>query len=85
MSLNHVIWLQEFLKQYEKCAIIVSHDRAFLNAVATDIIHFDNKKLTYYPGNYEDYIRITTEKREKQKHLFDWQVYLDFPNVIVLS
>ena len=73
LSINHIVWLQQFLNDYEKCVVVVSHDRAFLNSVATDIMHFTHKKLKYYPGNYDDFIRITTEAREKQKHLYEWQ------------
>ncbi len=87
LSLNHVLWLQKFLNDYEKCVVVVSHDRAFLNAVATDIIHFVNKKLHYYPGAYEDFVRITTEKRERQKHLYDWQVckFISSPKLVSSS
>jgi ATP-binding cassette subfamily F protein 3 len=73
LDLHAIIWLQRFLVKYPKCIIVVSHDRMFLNAVATDIIKFAKKKLTYHPGNYDDYDRITTELHEKKKALFEWQ------------
>jgi hypothetical protein len=43
-----VIWLQEYLKTYPKTLLLVSHDRAFLNEVCTDMIHLHDKKLNYY-------------------------------------
>ena len=47
---------------------MVSHDRAFLNAVATDIIYFNNKKLKYIPGNFDNFIEKKEERlRQQQK------------------
>ncbi len=48
LDLNAVIWLAEYLKSYPKTVVVVSHDRAFLNEVATDIISMHDFKLHYY-------------------------------------
>ncbi len=48
LDLNAVIWLAEYLKSYPKTVVVVSHDRAFLNEVATDIISMHDLKLHYY-------------------------------------
>lgn len=52
LDLPALLWLQEYLRQYEPTVVIVSHDRAFLDAVCTQTIHFDHhtKKLVYYTG-----------------------------------
>ncbi len=46
-------WLEEFLYDYEKTVIVVSHDRHFLNQVCTHIADIDFGKLTLYTGNYD--------------------------------
>jgi ATP-binding cassette subfamily F protein 3 len=55
LDLEAVLWLEKYLKGYEKTVLLVSHDRAFLNEVCTDIILFDKLKLSYYRGNYDMY------------------------------
>lgn len=45
---------------------MVSHDKEFLNAVATDIIHFINKTLVYYPGNFATYLQVREDKKKKK-------------------
>ena len=61
-----VLWLEEYLNAYNKCVIIVSHDRIFLNNVVTDIIHLEYKKLTYYKGNFNSFETTREEKRKLQ-------------------
>jgi ATP-binding cassette subfamily F protein 3 len=73
LDLETVVWLENYIQGYEKTVIIVSHDRAFLNNVATDIIHFYNESLTYYKGNYDDFERVRGEKLLNQKRAHDTQ------------
>ena len=54
--------LEEALKEYKGTIIMISHDRYFINKIATRIIMIENKKLVSYIGNYEDY------KREKERN-----------------
>eukprot|EP01084_Bolivina_argentea_P059849 109331_1 len=54
-----VLWLQEYLKNYNKTVIIVSHDRAFLNGVTNWTIHLTQMKLLYYKGNYDTMIKTS--------------------------
>jgi len=58
-----LLWLVEYLVTYPKTLIIVSHDRWFLNAVCTDIIHLYNKLLTYWKGDYDTFERTRAEKQ----------------------
>lgn len=68
LDLPSVIWLQDYLQQLEDMIlIVVSHDRAFLNAVATDIIFFNNKKLKYHPGNWDSFQQRKEEKLHAQQ------------------
>lgn len=59
MDLEGVIWLSNQLKQHigDTMVLMVSHDAAFLDAVATDVIHFQLKRLAYYPGNYSAFMK----------------------------
>jgi ATP-binding cassette subfamily F protein uup len=47
--------LEDMLESFPGCALIVSHDRYFLNRLATGLLVFDEGKVTYYEGNYETY------------------------------
>lgn len=73
LDLETVVWLETYIESYDKTVIIVSHDRAFLNNVATDIIHFYSESLAYYKGNYDDYERIRGEKLLNQRRTHDTQ------------
>lgn len=55
LDLEAVIWLEKYLRHYQKTIMLVSHDRAFVNDVCTDIILFDKLKLNYYRGNFDSY------------------------------
>jgi ATPase subunit of ABC transporter with duplicated ATPase domains len=62
LDLEAVVWLEAYLQQYPHTIILVSHDRGFLNEVCTDTIEFKNKKLTYYKGNYDTFVKLKTEQ-----------------------
>lgn len=52
LDVSNVKWLEEYLKTHtEITSLIVSHDSGFLDAVCTDIYHYESKKLVCYPGN----------------------------------
>merc|ERR1712223_2032204 len=51
LDLNAVIWLDNYLQNWKKTLLVVSHDQSFLDNVCTDIIHLDQCKLWYYKGN----------------------------------
>jgi ATP-binding cassette subfamily F protein 3 len=56
LDLAGVLWLQEYISSSPECPqtlIIVSHDEAFLSAVATEVIIMKDKRLTYFSGSYE--------------------------------
>lgn len=62
LDVANVKWLQEYLKRHtEITSLIVSHDSGFLDEVCTDIYHFENKKLGYYRGNLEAFVKIKPE------------------------
>lgn len=52
-----VQWLEEYLISHKNVTcLIISHDSSFLDNVTTDIIHYENKKLVYYPGNLSSFV-----------------------------
>ena len=53
LDINSVIWLEDFLMDYEGTVIVVSHDRFFLNTVCTHIVDIDYGKIKMYVGNYD--------------------------------
>eukprot|EP00177_Eucheuma_denticulatum_P005541 GFKZ01010072.1.p1 GENE.GFKZ01010072.1~~GFKZ01010072.1.p1 ORF type:complete len:725 (-),score=122.38 GFKZ01010072.1:2206-4380(-) len=61
-----VIWLGDYLSRWPHTIACVSHDRAFLNEICTDIIHVKDHKLHPYTGNYDDFEKA---RREKLKEL----------------
>ena len=54
-------WLEEYLAQFKGSAIIISHDRYFLDRVATRICDLRAGQLTSYPGNYSSYVELKAE------------------------
>ncbi len=67
-------WLENYLQSYKGAVIIVSHDRYFLNAVASDICEIENGELVRYKGGYssflkqkEERIKTLTKEYEKQQ------------------
>jgi len=53
LDVNSVVWLEDFLMDYEGTVIVVSHDRFFLNTVCTHIVDIDYGKIRMYVGNYD--------------------------------
>jgi len=61
---NSVKWLEDYLvSQPRVTSLIVSHDSAFLDIVCTDIVHYENKKLVYYPGNLSAFVEKKPEAK----------------------
>ena len=57
LDISTIEWLEEYLKNYKGTVLFISHDRYFLNAVATKILDLDNKKVVTYNLNYDDYLQ----------------------------
>ncbi|MBT3184178.1 MAG: ABC-F family ATP-binding cassette domain-containing protein [Nitrospina sp.] len=62
LDLKSVVWLESFLKAYEGSVLLISHDRRFLNSLASRIIELDRGVLSAYSGNYDDYEKQKQEK-----------------------
>ncbi len=60
-----VAWLEEYLTTSAEALMMVTHDRYFLERVATRIVELDRRKLVSYPGNYERYLELKAEREER--------------------
>ncbi len=65
LDVPSITYLANYLQTYESTVLVVSHDRAFLNEVATDIIHQHSERLDYYRGADFDSFYSTREERRK--------------------
>ncbi|AET38419.1 putative AAA family ATPase GCN20 Ecym_2714 [Eremothecium cymbalariae DBVPG len=65
LDVPSIAYLSNYLKTYPATVLVVSHDRAFLNEVATDIIYQHNERLDYYRGQDFDSFYSTKEERRK--------------------
>mmetsp|Transcript_20296 Transcript_20296/g.61646 ORF Transcript_20296/g.61646 Transcript_20296/m.61646 type:complete len:786 (-) Transcript_20296:105-2462(-) len=71
LDLEAVIWLQNYLVGYPHTLLVVSHDRAFLNEVVTDIVFFNRQKLEYFRTDYDHYEKRRAEKLREQKRIYE--------------
>lgn len=55
LDMNSIAWLETYLLNYKGAVIIVSHDRYFLDKIATKVVEIDQTKATTFSGNYSDY------------------------------
>eukprot|EP00435_Cladocopium_sp_Y103_P046438 s542_g13.t1 len=70
LDLDAVIWLDEYLNDYPKTLLVVSHDADFLDSVCTDVVHLEEKKLIQYKGGYTEFRRAHTARiREREKEV----------------
>lgn len=69
LDVHAVTWLEEFLQTWEKTVVIVSHDRNFLNASTTHTIFLHRKRLWYYGGSYDTFLRVRAEQRANQESM----------------
>ncbi|KAL2261218.1 hypothetical protein VTK26DRAFT_4550 [Humicola hyalothermophila] len=65
LDVPSITFLSNYLQSYPSTVLVVSHDRAFLNEVATDIIHQHSQRLDYYRGANFDSFYATREERKK--------------------
>jgi ATPase subunit of ABC transporter with duplicated ATPase domains len=66
LDINTIRWLEEVLNERNSTMIIISHDRHFLNRVCTHMADLDYGELRVYPGNYDEYMTVSTQVRDQQ-------------------
>jgi ATP-binding cassette subfamily F protein 3 len=63
LDLDTTTWLQEWLNDADETVIVVSHDRAFLDAICTHILHVEGRTSEWYRGNYSQFVPQRAERR----------------------
>lgn len=74
LDMDSILWLENFLDNYQGALMFITHDRAFLDRLATRIIDLDRGKLSSWPGNYEQYRKAKQQQldaEESANALFD--------------
>ncbi len=70
LDLNSINWLENYLKNYKGAVLIVSHDRYFLDKIATKIIELENGKCSVFSGNYSEYAEKKEQRRIAELHAY---------------
>jgi len=73
LDISMLEWLENWLLKNPCGALIVSHDRAFLDHTATQILEMDKGRVKEYPGNYHDYLEQRQAEIEKQWTAYKYQ------------
>ncbi len=73
LDLETTAWLEQYLKESDRTIVLVSHDRAFLDAVVDHVLHFEGGSATAYTGGYEAFVAQRLERRLAQQRAFEKQ------------
>uniref|UniRef100_A0A8C0ZE91 ATP-binding cassette sub-family F member 3 n=1 Tax=Cyanistes caeruleus TaxID=156563 RepID=A0A8C0ZE91_CYACU len=73
LDVRAILWLESYLQTWQSTILVVSHDRNFLNAVATDIIHLHSQRLDMYRGDFENFMKIKEERLKNQQREYEAQ------------
>lgn len=73
LDMKTVEWLEDYLINYPKAVVMVSHDRAFLDAVATGVYELENGALHRYAGNYTQYRQQKLKNLQIQRKAYERQ------------
>ncbi|RJE25510.1 hypothetical protein PHISCL_02122 [Aspergillus sclerotialis] len=75
LDVPSITFLSNYLQSYPSTVLVVSHDRAFLNEIATDIVHQHSERLDYYKGaNFESFYATKEERRKNAKREYEKQM-----------
>ena len=64
LDVSTIDWLENYLKTYHGAILFVSHDRYFINNIANKVLELENKTVTLYQGNFDEYVRQKKERYE---------------------
>ena len=73
LDVETLYWLEDYLASFKSTIIVISHDRYFLDKVATKILDIENGKAKLYNGNYSSYVVQKEKDREIQQHHYENQ------------
>ena len=65
LDMESIIWLENFLKDYNGAIVLVSHDKQFMTAVCNRTFDINNKKVDDYKANYSKYLELRKDRKEK--------------------
>ncbi|EYE94739.1 ATP-binding cassette family ATPase ARB1 [Aspergillus ruber CBS 135680] len=66
LDLEACVWLEEYMKKWDRTLVLVSHSMDFLNGVCTNMLDMRMKQLLYYGGNYDSYHKTRSEQETNQ-------------------
>ncbi len=70
LDIESILWLEQFLKEYDGAVILVSHDRAFLDAITNRTIEVTLGKIEDYKANYSKYLELRKERRVQVENAY---------------
>jgi len=73
LDIESLTWLEGYLQRYEGSILLISHDRAFLDAITNKIFELAMQRLTVYTGNYSRYLEERQARREQQQAAYENQ------------
>ncbi|XP_050543733.1 ATP-binding cassette sub-family F member 3 [Daktulosphaira vitifoliae] len=74
LDMKAIIWLENYLQNWQSTLLVVSHDRHFLDTVPTDILHLHSQHIDTYRGNYEIFAKTKNEKLKNQQREIEAQI-----------
>ena len=85
LDLESVKWLEQFLAGYDGAVLLVSHDRAFMDACVSHVAAVENRRITTYTGNYSSYLRqrednleqMRAKRAAQEREIAHMQVFVD--------
>lgn len=85
LDLESVQWLRSFIAAYEGAVLIVSHDRAFMDACVDHVAALENRRITVYTGNYSSYLKqrednleqMRAKRSAQEREIAHMQVFVD--------
>lgn len=73
LDIETLAWLESFLRHYAGAVVFVSHDRYFLDALATSIVEIERTKAVRHPGNYSKFLAWKTAEVERRRKAYEQQ------------
>ncbi|HRP76640.1 MAG TPA: ATP-binding cassette domain-containing protein [Rhodocyclaceae bacterium] len=67
LDLDGILWLEGLIREFPGSVVVITHDRVFLDNVATRILELDRGRLSSYPGRFSDYLRRKAEELETEE------------------
>ena len=85
LDLESVKWLESFLSGYDGAVLLVSHDRAFMDACVSHVAAVENRRITTYTGNYSSYLKqrednleqMRAKRAAQEREIAHMQVFVD--------